>query len=86
MERRSVGMKVSAFVIFLLGSSVALAQCPAGSTCFGEIDSNSQAPSISFSGDIVGARWLTSPDAAEAPSMKVAQNSRFARSSITRAP
>jgi hypothetical protein len=37
----------------------ALAQCPAGSTCFGEGDTSSQVPSISFSGDIPGARWLT---------------------------
>jgi hypothetical protein len=61
MKRRTFGTMISGFVcvFFLMASSPVFAQCPAGSTCFGEIDSNSQSPSISFSGDIAGARWLT---------------------------
>jgi hypothetical protein len=43
----------------LLAAMPAFGQCPAGSTCFGEVDTNTQSPSVSFSGDIPGARWLT---------------------------
>jgi len=45
-------------VSLVFGAVAVFAQCPAGSTCFGEVDTNSQSPSISFSGDIPGARWL----------------------------